>query len=105
MGVRMKLLKNIFAIVLTIILISGCNTIQTISKEDLFSKADRYSASESTALFYKGSSDKFDYFTNYDGKNQNKYRVSYGAIQLSRRFPLTEDAKQWVPFNVVASRL
>lgn len=101
----MNLSKNIFTVSLSLLILTGCNTVQTISKDDLFSKANQYSASESTALYYKGSSDKFDYFTNYDGKNQNKYRVSYGAIQLTRRFPLTEDSKQWVPFTTVASRL
>jgi hypothetical protein len=80
---------------------SGCNTVETISKEDLFLKATQYGVSESTAIYYKGSSDKFDYFTNNDGKKQKLYRVTYGLVNLSQRYQLTDDSKSWILLKTV----
>jgi hypothetical protein len=81
--------------------IMGCRNVETVSKKELFDK-DIYDASKSVMIYYKGSSDRYDYFVEYDGNNYKAYRVNIGDVNLSQRFQLTEDMNRWVFITVMA---
>ncbi len=91
----MKLNTMIALAVGTILIMGGCNRIHTVTKDELIKMANPGQATSEANLYYKGSSDKYDYFSIGEGSNQKSYRVSYGNIYLSQRFPLTEDQSKW----------
>lgn len=74
----------------------GCNRVQTVAKEDLFELARKSYSAKSTVMYYKGSSDRYDYFCVGPADQQKTYRVALGGVSLSQRFPLTEESGRWV---------
>jgi len=78
------------------LLLSGCSAVETISRDRLLAKTTQWRDPKVVTWYYKGSSDKYDYFMNIDLNTQSAYRVPFGDISLNKRFNLTEDKNYWV---------
>ena len=86
----------IFMLCILALLFSGCNAVETVSKDILMEKTTQWKEPKVAKWYYKGSSDRYDYFINIDLDIQAAYRVPLGGISLSQRFPPTEDKQRWV---------
>jgi hypothetical protein len=87
-------LKTIIIGIILALTMMACNTVETISKSELYSIENKLSNKQE--IFYKGSSDKFDYFIVQGGQKPKLYRVNYGELILNQRFLLSEDQGKWI---------
>ncbi len=89
-----KLLSLLICI--TALSVIGCNSAETLSKDELIAKTKASKTLDTTIWYYKGSSDRYDFFQREDQGIQLAYRVNYGEVTLNQRFPLTEVKGKWV---------
>jgi hypothetical protein len=93
---NIRTLKLLLLFLILITWATGCNRVHSVTKEELRELVKQSQGADKTALYYKGSSDKYDYFVLITGKSEKSYRVAYGNVYLPQRFPPSEDRNRWV---------
>jgi hypothetical protein len=92
-------MNRVFAamlVCLSLAMTGGCDRVETLSGSELLAKARQAPGTGTTACYYKGSSDRYDFFVVEGAGGAKTYRVQPGSVPLKQRFPVTSEQGKWV---------
>ena len=83
------------AILLVVLVVSGCDDAQTVSHAELEKAKSEWQEPKVSTWYYMGSKGGYHYFTLVDLPEAKVYRIREIEMIRKSRFPLTRNQEKW----------